>query len=145
MFHFVCWTRRCGRAVANPSLKHLHQPGAERPGILRRSLNVHHSSHFSSSSVSRFVSFKCLSSKEGQTERKNGELETNCIGARTLLGAPGLTTRNKKLLGVKGIATTCRSKQVEESFDLRLWSRRLSAFAPKCPLVRTRDFSPTEE
>ena len=30
------------------------------------------------------------------------------IGARTLLGAPGLTTRNKKLLGAPGIAT--RSK-----------------------------------
>ena len=27
------------------------------------------------------------------------------LGARTLLGAPGLTTRNKKLLGAKGIAT----------------------------------------
>ena len=30
------------------------------------------------------------------------------LGARMLLGAPGLTTRNKKLLGAKGIAT--RSK-----------------------------------
>ena len=30
------------------------------------------------------------------------------LGARTLLRAPGLTTRNKKLLGAKGIAT--RSK-----------------------------------
>ena len=30
------------------------------------------------------------------------------LGARTLLGAPGLTTRSKKLLGAKGIAT--RSK-----------------------------------
>ena len=30
------------------------------------------------------------------------------LGARTLLGAPGLTTSNKKLLGAKGIAT--RSK-----------------------------------
>ena len=27
------------------------------------------------------------------------------LGARTLLGAPGLTTRNKKLLGAPGIAT----------------------------------------
>ena len=27
------------------------------------------------------------------------------LGARTLLGAPGLTTRSKKLLGAKGIAT----------------------------------------
>ena len=31
-----------------------------------------------------------------------------CLGARTLLGPPGLTTRSKKLLGAKGIAT--RSK-----------------------------------
>ena len=31
------------------------------------------------------------------------------LGARTLLGAPGLTTRSKTLLGAKGIAT--RSKQ----------------------------------
>ena len=31
------------------------------------------------------------------------------LGARTLLGAPGLTTRSKKLLGAKGIAT--RSKK----------------------------------
>ena len=30
------------------------------------------------------------------------------LGARMLLGAPGLTTRNKKLLGAPGIAT--RSK-----------------------------------
>ena len=30
------------------------------------------------------------------------------LGARTLLGAPGIATRNKKLLGAKGIAT--RSK-----------------------------------
>ena len=30
------------------------------------------------------------------------------LGARTLVVAPGLTTRNKKLLGAKGIAT--RSK-----------------------------------
>ena len=28
------------------------------------------------------------------------------LGARTLLGAPGLTTRSKKLLGTKGIATS---------------------------------------
>ena len=35
------------------------------------------------------------------------------LGARTLLGAPGLTTRNKKLLGAKGIAT--RSKDATSS------------------------------
>ena len=32
----------------------------------------------------------------------------SCVLARTLLGSPGLTTRNKKLLGAPGIAT--RSK-----------------------------------
>ena len=31
------------------------------------------------------------------------------LGARTLLGPPGLTTRNKKLLGTKGIATRSTS------------------------------------
>ena len=36
-------------------------------------------------------------------------IATRCKDAtRTLLGAPGLTTRNKKLLGTKGIAS--RSK-----------------------------------
>ena len=35
------------------------------------------------------------------------------LGARTLLGAPGLTTRNKKLLGAPGIAT--RSKDATRS------------------------------
>ena len=30
---------------------------------------------------------------------------SSLLGARTLLGAPGLATRNKKLLGAKGIAT----------------------------------------
>ena len=38
----------------------------------------------------------------------NGYEQTVLLGARTLLGAPGLTTSNKKLLGAKGIAT--RSK-----------------------------------
>ena len=37
---------------------------------------------------------------------------------RTLLGAPGLTTRNKKLLGAKGIAT--RSKDATSSSALLL-------------------------
>ena len=32
------------------------------------------------------------------------------LGARTLLGAPGLTTRNKKLLGAKGIEEQGRYK-----------------------------------
>ena len=33
---------------------------------------------------------------------------TLSLGARTLLGAPGLTTRNKKLLSTKGIATSSK-------------------------------------
>ena len=37
------------------------------------------------------------------------------LGARTLLGAPGLTTRSKKLLGTKGIAT--RSKDATRAYD----------------------------
>ena len=43
---------------------------------------------------------------------------------RTLLGAPGLTTRNKKLLGTKGIAT--RSKDASR---LEAIAFRLEAFA----------------
>ena len=46
------------------------------------------------------------------------------LGARTLLGAPGLTTRNKKLLGAPGIATRSKrfepgseSEEAEENFD----------------------------
>ena len=36
------------------------------------------------------------------------EQRSSLLGPRMLLGAPGLTTRNRELLGVKGIAT--RSK-----------------------------------
>ena len=45
----------------------------------------------------------CSSGKKGC--RISGCLLAVLLGARTLLGAPGLTTRNKKLLGAKGIAT----------------------------------------
>ena len=34
------------------------------------------------------------------------EQRASLLGARTLLGAPGLTTRSKKLLRAKGIATS---------------------------------------
>ena len=34
----------------------------------------------------------------------SGSNATRRLGARTLLGAPGIATRNKKLLGAKGIA-----------------------------------------
>ena len=44
------------------------------------------------------------------------------VGARTLLGAPGLTTSNKKLLGAPGIAT--RSKD----------ARGLEAMGIICPI-----------
>ena len=37
------------------------------------------------------------------------------LGARTLLGAPGLTTRSKKLLGTMGIAA--RSKECSENLS----------------------------
>ena len=42
------------------------------------------------------------------------------LGARTLLGAPGLATRNKKLLGAPGIAT--RSKDACASSTLTIAS-----------------------
>ena len=41
------------------------------------------------------------------------------LGAKTLLGAPGLTTRNKKLLGTKGIAT--RSKDATRLEAIARW------------------------
>ena len=34
-------------------------------------------------------------------------------GSRTLLGAPGLTTRSQKLLGAKGIATSNKGHRYE--------------------------------
>ena len=34
------------------------------------------------------------------------------LGARTLLGAPGIATSNKKLLGAKGIATSSKESLV---------------------------------
>ena len=44
------------------------------------------------------------------------------LGARTLLGAPGHTTSNKKLLGTKGIATRSKdaTKHITTSFICRL-------------------------
>ena len=42
--------------------------------------------------------------------RELGAILASLLGARTLLGAPGLTTRSKKLLRAKGIAT--RSKKL---------------------------------
>ena len=35
-------------------------------------------------------------------------IATRTLGARTVLGAPGLTSRNKKLLGAPGTATGCK-------------------------------------
>ena len=40
------------------------------------------------------------------------------LGARTLLGAPGLTIRNKKLLGAPGIAT--RNKDATRAIGISL-------------------------
>ena len=47
---------------------------------------------------------------------RHSRAETGLLGARTLLGAPGLTTRNKKLLGAPGSAT--RSKDATRSKGL---------------------------
>ena len=55
-------------------------------------------------------------------------------GARTPLGAPGLTTRNKKLLQTKGIAT--RSKDATNSSYLLLVVR---AGAPSSVLAPSSD------
>ena len=40
-----------------------------------------------------------------QSTNLTGSRVTRGLVARTLLGAPGLTTRSKKLLGTKGVAT----------------------------------------
>ena len=50
------------------------------------------------------------SGEAGRHRADRDKVPTECpfhmlLGARTLLGAPGLTTSNKKLLGTKGIAT----------------------------------------
>ena len=69
-----------------------------------------------------------------QEKRKGrtGLLYCLLLGARTLLGAPGLTTRSKKLLGAPGIAT--RSKDttsllivagLETSVELPLHDQRV--------------------
>ena len=42
------------------------------------------------------------------------------LGARTLLGAPGLTTRNKKLIVTKGIATSNKNALRLEAIAIRL-------------------------
>ena len=41
------------------------------------------------------------------------------LGARTLLGAPGLTTRNKRLLGAPGIATSSKDASRLEAISSR--------------------------
>ena len=51
-----------------------------------------------------FVAMGCNGCQE--TFLRKGQ--QRLLGARTLLGAPGLTTRNKKLLGGPGIATRSR-------------------------------------
>ena len=58
------------------------------------------------------------------------------LGARTLLGAPGLTTRNKKLLGAFGIAT--RSKDAISLICSRLSSHlvKLSSQVRRVVLLR---------
>ena len=45
-------------------------------------------------------------------------MKNSMLLARMLLGAPGLTTRNKKLLGAPGIAT--RSKDATNGAPLEL-------------------------
>ena len=50
------------------------------------------------------------------------------LGARTLLGAPGLTTRRKKLLGAKGIAT--RSKDAMRLEAIAMVPFSLSSLGP---------------
>ena len=58
-----------------------------------------------------------------RTEQGSGLVgwRPSLLGARTLLGAPGLTTRNKKLLGAPGIATNGARKWVSglEAISIR--------------------------
>ena len=61
---------------------------------------------------SRPANLRGLESLRGQRRRKENErtfrknLETSLLGARTLLIAPGLTTRSKKLLGTRSNIAT---------------------------------------
>ena len=48
-----------------------------------------------------------------------GEFYKKLLGARTRLGVPGLTTRNKKLLGAKGISTRSKDTTLELFWTLR--------------------------
>ena len=57
------------------------------------------------------------------------ELQKLDLGARTLLGAPGLTTRNKKLLGAPG--RTTRSKNATRGFSVTTHPTRSTRRGPR--------------
>ena len=72
------------------------------------------------------------------------------LGARTLLGAPGLTTRNKKLLGAPGIATSSKKILGARGRHPKKYQRALASRAiPPChpavppPSGRAPNGSPT--
>ena len=76
----------------------------------------------------RKSTFKSLARPDLPPVSKGWEQRASVLGARTLLVAPGLTTRSKKLLATKGIATTNILPRIElmmkgarkaPSFDMR--------------------------
>ena len=70
--------------------------------------------------------------------RKSAEVEimfSSVLGVRTLLGAPGLTARNKKLLGAPGIATRSkghRYKEIQENHGVMGPADHHFCMAQKC-------------
>ena len=68
--------------------------------------------------------------------RSYQEQRASLLEARTLLGAPGLTTRNEKLLGTKGIAT--RSKDATRGAP-RLTTRNKKLLGTKGIATRSKE------
>ena len=61
-----------------------------------------------------------LADLKHQEESKNIGWRPSLLGARTLLGAPGLTTRSKKLLVTRGIATSNKNALRLEAIATRV-------------------------
>ena len=72
-----------------------------------------YSQPFSPSILFGLFSYKEDSCSESKSKKHPMAYRASLLGARTLLGAPGHTTRSKKLLGTKGIAT--RNKEAARS------------------------------
>ena len=94
-------------------------------------------SHFATNTLLTLIYFIVYECSKSFAQLQRGLSETNQfyqvfptipfhIGARTLLVAPGLTPRSKKLLGTTGIATRSKDATIIVMFALRLFARFLS-------------------